>query len=71
MVIKYLKHAVDQAKAWPAGLIVVGTHGLSGVERLVIGSDAETVVRKSPIPVLLVKMANIVRGNNHDYRQNL
>jgi len=34
---------------------VMGTHGLRGVERLVLGSDAETVIRKSSVPVLLVK----------------
>ena len=38
-----------------ADLIVMGTHGLRGVERLVMGSDAETVARTSPVPVLLVR----------------
>jgi nucleotide-binding universal stress UspA family protein len=36
-------------------LIVMGTHGRRGVKRLVLGSDAETVVRNSPVPVLLVR----------------
>lgn len=36
--------------------IVMGTHGRSGADRLVIGSVAEKVVRKSPIPVLTVRM---------------
>jgi nucleotide-binding universal stress UspA family protein len=34
---------------------VIGTHGRRGVSRLVMGSDAEGVVRTSPIPVLLVR----------------
>jgi len=46
---------VAAAEEWQADLIVMGTHGLRGVERLVMGSDAETVVRTSPVPVLLVR----------------
>ncbi len=34
-------------------LIIMGTHGKSGLTRLVLGSIAENVVRKSDIPVLL------------------
>jgi nucleotide-binding universal stress UspA family protein len=43
-----------QAKAWPADLIVMGTHGQRGLRRLVMGSDAETVVQNTALPVLLV-----------------
>jgi len=46
---------LNQAKEWSADLVVMGTHGLRGIERLVMGSDAEMVVRLSPVPVLLVK----------------
>jgi nucleotide-binding universal stress UspA family protein len=46
---------VDRATDWGADLIVIGTHGRRGVRRLVMGSDAEEVVRMSRIPVLLVK----------------
>lgn len=49
------KFVIKQIEDWSADLVVMGTHGLRGVERLVIGSDAETVVRNSPVPVLLVK----------------
>ena len=45
---------VDQAKHWRADAIVMGTHGRRGVSRLLLGSDAERVVRESPVPVLLV-----------------
>lgn len=51
------EEAVRQAKAWPADLIVMGTHGRRGVSRLFMGSDAETVIRTSPAPVLLVRCA--------------
>ncbi len=46
---------VGQAKKGRADLIVIGTHGRRGVRRLVMGSDAEQVVRTSPVPVLLVR----------------
>lgn len=36
-------------------LIVMGTHGRRGMSRLVLGSDAELVVRESPVPVMLVR----------------
>lgn len=46
---------VGQAASWPADLIVMGTHGRRGVRRMVMGSDAELVLRLSPVPVLLVR----------------
>ena len=36
-------------------LIVIATHGLSGIAQLLLGSTAEKVVRKAPCPVLTVK----------------
>ena len=48
---------VARAKRWRADLIVMGTHGRRGVNRLLLGSDAELVVRNSPVPVLLVRSA--------------
>lgn len=44
-----------QAKKWRADLIVIGTHGRRGVRRLLMGSDAEQIVRSSPVPVMLVR----------------
>lgn len=38
-----------------ADLIVIGTRGKTGIERLFLGSVAEGVVRESPCPVLVVK----------------
>jgi nucleotide-binding universal stress UspA family protein len=43
------------AEKWPADLIVIGTHGRRGIRRLVLGSDAEYVVRTASVPVLLVR----------------
>ena len=45
---------IDRAKRWKADLIVMGTHGRRGLKRALIGSDADLVVRYSPVPVLLV-----------------
>lgn len=36
-------------------LIMMGTHGLSGIEKLLIGSTAEKVVRRAKCPVLVIK----------------
>ncbi len=47
---------VAEAKACGADLIVLGTHGRRGARRLVTGSDAEEIVRTTPVPVLLVRM---------------
>jgi nucleotide-binding universal stress UspA family protein len=38
-----------------ADLIVLGTHGRRGLKRLAMGSDAELVLRMSPLPVLMVR----------------
>ncbi len=46
---------LKEARAWPADLIVMGTHGRRGLSHLALGSDAELVVRESPVPVLLVR----------------
>jgi len=46
---------VAEAKASGADLIALGTHGRRGLKRLALGSDAELVVRLSPVPVLLVR----------------
>jgi len=48
---------VGEAKKCKADVIVMGTHGRRGLTRVVMGSDAESVVRTAPVPVLLVKAA--------------
>lgn len=46
---------VRDAKKWKADIIVIGTHGRRGLKRVVMGSDAEEVVRNTSIPVMLVR----------------
>lgn len=43
-------------------VIVIGTHGRTGVDRLVMGSVAEKVMREAPCSVLVVKLARGDRG---------
>lgn len=45
---------IQAAKDHGAGLIVVGTHGRTGLKRVLMGSVAENVVRNSSIPVVIV-----------------
>lgn len=46
---------VSQIRSQPADLVVMSTHGRSGLSRMVFGSVAEAVVTHSPAPVLLVR----------------
>ena len=45
----------DEARAWDADLVVIGTHGRRGVSRVLLGSGAEQVIRMAPVPVLAVR----------------
>ncbi len=47
---------IDQATQWNAELIVVGSHGRTGLDRFLMGSVAEGVVRHAPCSVELVRM---------------
>ncbi len=57
---------VEQVKLWKADLVVIGTHGRRGIGRLFIGSDAEQVVRASPVPVLLVRLPQSGTGDDEE-----
>ena len=50
---------VDAAAESHADLIVIGTHGRTGLTRLVVGSVAERVVRLAPCAVLTIKPAAV------------
>lgn len=52
---KAAREIVDFAAEESIDLVVIATHGLGGVERLLIGSTAEEVVRRVDCPVLTVK----------------
>jgi nucleotide-binding universal stress UspA family protein len=46
---------IAEAQRWSADLIVIGTHGRTGFNRLLFGSVAEGVLRTSPVPILLIR----------------
>jgi nucleotide-binding universal stress UspA family protein len=50
---------VQQAGERRCDLIVMGTHGRRGIAHALIGSDAEQVLRMSPVPVLLVRTPSV------------
>ncbi len=45
----------EEASHWPADLIVLGTHGRRGFNRILLGSTAEGVIRTAVKPVLIVR----------------
>jgi nucleotide-binding universal stress UspA family protein len=48
---------VDAARLRDVDMIVMSTHGRSGIRRAVMGSVAESVLRRTPTPILLVSAA--------------
>lgn len=46
----------EEARKWNADLLVVGTHGRTGIDRLLLGSVAEGISRSATMPVLLVRV---------------
>lgn len=49
------EEVINQAKEYNADLIIMGTHGRAGLDRILFGSVAEKVVKTSSIPVLTVR----------------
>ena len=47
----------EEARKWPADLLVLGTHGRKGFDHLLLGSVAEGVMRTASMPVLLVRQS--------------
>jgi universal stress protein A len=45
---------VEMAKSWNADMVVIGTHGRTGLKHALLGSTAERVVRHAACPVLVV-----------------
>jgi nucleotide-binding universal stress UspA family protein len=46
---------LEEAKDWPADLIVVGTHGRRGLHAVLLGSVSDGILRRATVPVLLVR----------------
>jgi len=54
-VVASILHAAEEIDA---GLIAMGTHGRKGLERFLLGSVAEQVIRGASCPVLVVRVGN-------------
>jgi nucleotide-binding universal stress UspA family protein len=61
---------VDVAKEEKTDLIVIGTHGYTGLKHALVGSIAEKVVRQAPCPVLTVRAAPPVPKTPKSQRQS-
>ncbi|QFU81257.1 universal stress protein [Natronorubrum aibiense] len=57
---------VEQAQPDRCDLVVMGTHGRGGIDRLLLGSVTERVVRQAPVPVLTVHVNPDDRGTQPD-----
>lgn len=55
------REIIEAARTLKVDLIVISTHGYSGVQRALLGSVTERVVREAPCPVL------VVRENEHEF----
>jgi nucleotide-binding universal stress UspA family protein len=65
-------HCIDEAAAEEAAtLIVMGTHGRTGLSRLLMGSTAEKVVREAPCPVLTVRPTEGARSPDSRRRSDI
>jgi len=53
------RRIVGHAGETDCDLIVMGTHGRGGIDRLLLGSVAERVVRSSEVPVLTVRVGEV------------
>jgi nucleotide-binding universal stress UspA family protein len=59
---------IETAKEESVDLIIIASHGSSGVEHMLFGSTAEKVVRKAPCPVLTLR--DPLKGFDYKKRQN-
>lgn len=57
---------LSEAERIGADLLVLGTHGRDGIERLVRGSDAESLLRRASVPVLLVRRTAPIAVDGRD-----
>jgi len=65
------KRITEYAANHDIDLIVMGTHGRSGLRRLVLGSVAEKVLRATSVPVVMVPPAATIEGVDVEYREFL
>ncbi|WP_324662598.1 universal stress protein [Haloarcula sediminis] len=59
------REIVDYADEFDCDTVVMGTHGRGGIDRLLLGSVAERVVRTAPVPVVTVPVGEPERAGEH------
>jgi nucleotide-binding universal stress UspA family protein len=55
-------HVVEVAKEWDADMIVVGSHGRTGLAKFFIGSVAEAVLNRAPCSVEVIRKLKVDQG---------
>lgn len=60
---------VEQTTRGDCDLVVMGTHGRDGIDRLLLGSVTERVVRNAPVPVLAVQLDPATDDERPDRRE--
>jgi len=61
---KVVEKIIEVAKENKADLIIMGTHGRKGLDKIIFGSVAEGVVKYSPIPVLTINPYRMKEAKN-------
>ena len=65
---KPAEEIVKVAQDFGIDLIVIASHGRTGIPRVLLGSVAERVLRHAPCPVLVIKHPELVRDAAHENR---
>lgn len=52
---------INEAQDSDAEVLVMGTHGRTGLAHLFLGSVAEAVIRSAPMPVLILRSPEVVK----------
>jgi nucleotide-binding universal stress UspA family protein len=58
---RVFEHVAEHARNNNVDLIVLGSHGRRGIDRALMGSDAEQIIRHAPVPVLVVRGDEVTR----------
>lgn len=57
---------IEKADSWDADLIVLGSHGRKGLNKLLLGSVAETILQRAQCSVEIVKLQPVGKSDKHD-----